>query len=142
MPTYLSDEWLRDAAAAVDADPGLQAQRVDPPLVVQQVVTGHHPAIAGAEVSGSPRGATVTWHVVFGPDGVTWSSGSAADPDVVLTCDADTAWDVQRGALSAQGAFMHGRLRLGGDTRALLAHQPLLTALDDVLAPLRARTTR
>lgn len=142
MPTYLSDEWLREAAAAIDADPGLQTHRTDPPLVLQQVVTGHRLGDATGRPDGDARSATVTWHVVFGPDGVAWLPGPAADPDVVLTCDADTAWDVQRGVLSAQGAFMHGRLRLGGDTRALLAHQPLLTALDDVLAELRARTTR
>lgn len=129
MPTYLSAEWLQAAAAAVGADERLQATRAEVPFVLEQVVTG----VAGPD--GGP--ADVAWHVAFGPTGVAWRAGRATQPDVTFTCDAETARAVHRGDLSAQGAFMAGRLRIGGDTRVLLANQALLSSLHDVLAELR-----
>lgn len=129
MPAYLSPEWLEAARAVVAGDEVLQAQRPEEPFVLQQSVTG----IEGA---GGPA-HVVTWHVAFGPDGVRLETGPAERPDVTFTCDAETAAAVQAGRLSAQGAFMAGRLRLGGDSRVLLANQPLLASLHDALAPLR-----
>jgi hypothetical protein len=132
MPTYLSAEWLEAAAAAVAESRPLRDAAVTPALVVQQTV----------HADGSDRADDVTWHVVFGPDGIRWTSGAHPSPDVTFTCDVDTAWAVQSGAESAQAAFMAGRLRVGGDAGALIAHQGALADLDDALAELRASTTR
>ena len=129
MPTYLSAEWLDAAAAAVAGNDALQDVAIDPALVIQQTVVRD-----GAD--------PVTWHVVLGPEGVQWVTGRHPSPAVTFTCDADTAWAVQVGTESAQAAFMAGRLRLGGDAGALIAHQRTVADLDDALAELRARTTR
>jgi len=129
MPTYLSAEWLDAAATAVAGSAALQDLAVTPALVIQQSVHGNGPD-------------AVTWHVVLGPDGVRWTAGAHPAPDVTFSCDADTAWAVQSGVESAQAAFMAGRLRVGGDASALIAHQRTLSDLDDALAELRARTTR
>ena len=129
MPTYLSDEWLEAAAAAVARSRPLQDVALTPALVLQQTVR-----VADTDA--------VTWHVVLGPDGTRWAAGGHPSPDVTFTCDADTAWAVQTGAESAQRAFMAGRLRIGGDTTALIAHQGTLADLDDALAKLRSSTSR
>ncbi|MCD9625561.1 SCP2 sterol-binding domain-containing protein [Rhabdothermincola salaria] len=129
MPTYLSAEWLEAASSAVAGSRALQDVAVAPAVVIQQIVHTD-----GAD--------DVTWHVELGPEGIRWTVGPHPSPDVTFSCDVDTAWAVQSGAESAQAAFMAGRLRVGGDTGALIAHQSALGDLDDALAELRARTTR
>lgn len=135
MPRYLSSEWLAAAAAAVAENPQLRGLTVRDEVVLQQVVTA-------AEGDDAGPGEPVAWHVVLGPDGLRWIVGHHPAPDVSFTCDPATAWAVQAGLESAQAAFMDGRLRVGGDTRVLIAHRHVLDGLDDALAPLRAETTR
>ncbi|MCU0311077.1 MAG: SCP2 sterol-binding domain-containing protein [Acidimicrobiales bacterium] len=118
---YLSPEWLEAAAGAIADDEALQRLAPDTPFVLQHQVTGEEP---------------VTWHVVFG-DGVTLRTGAADRPDVTFRCDPTTARRIHDGEESAQQAFMEGRLTLGGDPDALLAHHDLLSSLTDTLAPLR-----
>ena len=54
-----------------------------------------------------------------------------------VSTDYATASSVAAGDLSAQLAFMEGRVRLGGDVAALLAASGALSRVDDVLAPIR-----
>jgi predicted lipid carrier protein YhbT len=123
---YLSEEWF-DEATRLLAEPGGPDHPADQ-LVVQQVVE--------QEAITEP----VTWHVVVGDGVARLARGRHPNPDVTLTCDLTTAWEVHQGRLSAQAAFMAGRLRLGGDASALLAGRDALAAVDDRLAPLRAAT--
>ena len=64
--------------------------------------------------------------------------GRVADPDLTFTQDRATAEAIHRGELSAQAAFMQGRLRLGGDLRAVIDRAGELGAIDDVLGSVRA----
>ena len=64
--------------------------------------------------------------------------GRVADPDLTFTQDRATAEAIHRGELSAQAAFMQGRLRLGGDLRRVIDRAAELTAIDDVFASTRA----
>ena len=57
-----------------------------------------------------------------------------------FTQDRATAVAIAQGSLSAQVAFMDGRLRLGGDLRSVLARAGDLAALDDAFAATRAST--
>jgi hypothetical protein len=132
---YLSDEWFAEAAEHLTAASSLRANP-GRSFVLQQVVT---PPGAGTAADVE---AAVTWHVEVSSGGTTLRKGRHPSPDVTFTCDLDTAWAVQRGELSAQGAFMAGRMRLGGDSAVLLANQELLAGVADVLAPLREVTTR
>ena len=54
---------------------------------------------------------------------------------MTFTQDVETAAAVNRGELSAQAAFMTGRLRVGGDVQVLLDRQPALAEVDDIFAP-------
>ena len=51
---------------------------------------------------------------------------------------AATAEAIHRGELSAQTAFIEGRLRLGGDLRAVIERASALAAIDDVFGAARA----
>ena len=125
MPDYLSPAWMEAADRALAADPALAEATRDVHLVLQQTVD---------EADGAPP---TSWHVRLEGGAARLVPGTAADATVTFTCDRQTATEIHAGGSSAQAAFMAGRLRVGGDVGALLAHQQLLAGLDDVLASLR-----
>ena len=121
MATFLSDDWL-DELAAVARDAALP---VMPRLALQQVVPD------------GPAGE-VAYALVVDSGRVEVHRGRVAKPDLVITQDRATAEAIHRGELSAQAAFMQGRLRLGGDLRAVIDRAADLASLDDVFARVRA----
>jgi hypothetical protein len=127
---YLSTEWRDAVRRALTADTALKAATADVSLTIEHVVTG------------GPDG-DVTWHVRL--DGgtaelVDGPVGGVGGPDVRFTTTYETAAAVASGRLAAQRAFAEGRLRVGGDLRALTRWQRTFAALDDVLAGVRADT--
>ncbi len=135
---YLSPEWLAAAATLVAADPLLAAAATAHELVVEYLVEqprehgpGEHGP--GAVAPGDP----VAYHLRLSGGAVALVPGTAPDADVRFRCDHATALAVARGELGAQRAFMEGRLRIGGDVRAIVAAQEVLAAVGDVLAPIR-----
>ncbi|MDQ6696650.1 MAG: SCP2 sterol-binding domain-containing protein [Actinomycetota bacterium] len=129
MATYLSTEWLAEADDAMSRSDSLRDATSGVALVIQQVVTG------------GPDGADARYHVVVDHGAVSVVPGPAAQPDVTFTVDHATAAAIGRGDLSAQTAFMVGKLRVGGDLERLLTHQDAFSGIDDVFDELRAATT-
>jgi len=115
------------AGAALAGDERLTEALRGVRLTVEQVVE-------------DPAGA-VRWHVVVDDGRAHLVPGPAADPDVRFTTDRATAAGIASGRLSAQRAFVEGRLRVGGDLTKLMAHQRAVAAVDDALAEVRAATT-
>lgn len=120
MAGFLTDEWFAELEQAARA----ATVPVDLSLVVQQVVTDGD--------------REVTYSLELAQGSLTVRRGRAPEPDVTFTQDLATAVAVHEGALSAQTAFLDGRLRLSGDVGALLTAAPALAALDDVFARCRA----
>ena len=127
MARYLSDEWLREVGEAAAASDTLRAATAALELTVQHQVTE------------GPEGDR-TFHVVLDHGEARVAAGPASAPDVVFTHDYETAAAIADGTLSAQAAFMIGKLRVGGNLTALIEHQRALNGLDDVLEEVRART--
>jgi hypothetical protein len=125
---YLSDEWLAELDRAAAADDGLR-----------RATAGHH-LVVQHDVTLGPDG-DVTFHVDIDDGTVSFRPGAAASPTVTFTQDHETASAVGKGELSAQGAFMTGRLRVAGDLPALVDHHDALVGVDDVFAEVRSRTT-
>lgn len=124
MAPFLSDTWFDEMAAA--------AARARPPagvrIAVQQVVT-------------DPDDETERAYVVRVEDGrVELVRGRVPDVDVTFTQDRETAAAVARGELSAQAAFLAGRLRIGGELHRFAEAAVALAELDDVFGPVRAAT--
>jgi predicted lipid carrier protein YhbT len=119
---YLSDEWFHQLGARV----GGPAAPAD--LVLQHLVT------AGPE-------GDVDYHVRVASGAVTIWRGPASDPDVTFAEDYDTAAAIASGRLSAPAALLAGRIRVGGDMAALIAHQDHLAVNDPIPAAVRASTT-
>jgi putative sterol carrier protein len=118
----LTSAWVSALAAAAQgatAPAGIE-------LVVQQIVVD---AAGGEELAYAVR---------IGGGTVAVTEGRADDADVTFTQDRDTAVAIAAGELSAQAAFLAGRLRVGGDLRAALDNARELAALGDVFASARA----
>ena len=128
MARFLSPEWFDDVNAAAASDDVSAAVTPGLRLVVQQIVTD------------GPDGE-VRYAVRIEDGKVAVVPGDAGDPDVTVTEDHATATSVARGDLAAPVAFMTGRIRVSGDTRALLTAQPALHRIDAMFASLRERTT-
>jgi putative sterol carrier protein len=128
MPRYLSREWLDAAQRAIDASASLRDAASGAEFVVQHVVTG-----------GSK--GDVLYHVRVGQDGVRVCNGEAPDPTVVFTEDYSTAAAIGRGEISAQAAFMAGRIRVRGDLPRLVEQSGAFSEIEDALAELRSETS-
>jgi hypothetical protein len=114
--------WLADldAAARTTTIPP------DVRLTIQQVIPD------------GPDGTELAYVVEAADGHLSVRPGRAAHPDITFTQDLATALAVQRGELSAQAAFIEGRLRLGGDLRAVLDGAGVLASIDDAFAAARA----
>ena len=123
MARFLSDAWL----AQLEAAARLARPPADLTLVVQEVVL-------------HDRGDETAYVIRIGSGKVEVERGRALDADVTFTQDRATAAAIASGELSAQSAFMAGRLRMGGDLRAVLDRAQDLAALDDVFASARSDT--
>src|SRR4051794_8288487 len=117
MPRYLSPAWFEAAERAINGSVSLPAQAAGIDIVVQHVVTG---ASDGA----------VTYHIRVGGDGVSIHRGETADPTVVFSEDYGTAAAISRGELSAQSAFMTGRIKVRGDLPRLVEQSSAFSDID------------
>jgi putative sterol carrier protein len=104
-----SDDWIAafaERAAAVAVDDGVR-------IVVQQEL-----ADTGA-----------SWHVVVADGRAAVERGRHPSPDVTITEDRATAAAIGAGQLSAQQAFIDGRLRVRGSLDRLARASAALAAL-------------
>lgn len=118
MARFLTDQWV-DALDAAAAPLTVSGQLE---LCVEHVVD------------------SFIYHVSYRDGRVRYRTGAAADPNVRLVADRDTATAIARGELSAQRAFMNGRLAIEGDTLALAHAQPALRGISDAFAEVRSST--
>ena len=129
MPVFLSDEWIAALDEAASADAKLRAATVGVSLVLQQTVTD------------SPNG-DVTWHVKVDDGTIRIVPGTSAQPaDVTFSQSFETAKAVATAQLSAQSAFMLGKLRIGGTVAMLIEQRAAFDGLDDLFIEVRSRTT-
>ncbi len=123
MPRHLSDQWIDALNAAAGANENLRDRTLGVHLVIEQVVT---------DLTGSVEEAR--WHVTIADGEVGFHSGPAGTPDIRFTTDAATARSIAAGTTTAQSAFTHGQLQVGGNTEVLLDHHDLMGGLGDVFS--------
>lgn len=127
MVQYLSDEWMTEAGTALAASDSLKSATADADLMIQY------------EVAGAP-GGKATYGVRFDHSAVALEPGPHPDAQVKFELDYSSAAAIASGELSAQAAFMQGKLKLGGDVAVLIRQHALLDGLGDALGELRERT--
>jgi putative sterol carrier protein len=121
---FLSDAWvteLADRAESVEGPPDVR-------LTIQQVVL---------EADGTEQ----AYAVLLDGGKVRVRPGRLPTPDVTFTQDRETAAAIAGGELSAQAAFLAGRLRIGGDVHLLAEQAAHLATVADLFAQVRTTTT-
>lgn len=113
MPEFLSDQWFTDLAARAEA----ATAPADLDLTIDQVIDD-----------------TTSWRTTIAGGAVTIDRTPRGEPDVHIVTDRAAAVAIRAGSLSAQRAFLDGRLRIGGDIAALMAHREALAELGVGLA--------
>lgn len=126
MVAYLSDEWMERAAAALATSSELAERTADLDLAVAY------------EVTGAPGGKVI--YTLRFDHGTTALESSVSDAPVSFVLDYDSAAAIARGDLSAQAAFMQGRLKLVGDVNVLIRDGAVLDGITDALGTLRSDT--
>src|SRR5690349_15897580 len=135
---HLSPEWIEALDHAVRGHEGLRRASADRRVVLSYTVSpepvrpgpaGAPPTAGAPTTTGGPGDVAYTLVLDHGDNRV--QAGAAEDADVTFRTDRATAAAIASHAESAQTAFMAGRLRLGGDVRALMANQDLLVEVDD-----------
>jgi len=119
---FLTDQWFDELDTAARGKHVADDLR----LVIQQVVPD------------GPDGVPIAYSVSVADGSITVRRGWADAPDVTFTQDRATAEAIHRGELSAQTAFIEGRLRLGGDLRAVIERAGSIADIDDVFEAVRA----
>jgi putative sterol carrier protein len=130
VAVFLSPAWIGELDLAARRNDALRALGSD-----------DEPFVLGQEVIAADHDAAVGWTLVVDGDGARVEPQLRPDPQVVLRTDADTLAGIAQGTLSAQQAFVDGRIRLGGDVRVLIDRVAVLAGLGDVFAAVRADTT-
>lgn len=118
MPRIGSEEWVVELDAALRA----LVPSGDADFVVQQELSD----------TGS------AWHVVIAGGSARAAAGRHPAPDVTMTQDTATAAAINAGTLSAQTAFIDGRLRVRGAVDRLTEVSGVLGALSAVPATAEA----
>jgi hypothetical protein len=114
---YLSPEWLRaadDAVAEIVVDPMAS-------VVIEQRVVG------------GPDG-DVVYRLVARAGRCRLVAGDEPAADVSITTPWELANRIATGAASAQHAFLHGAIRIGGDPAVLVRHAELSVELSAALS--------
>lgn len=124
---YLSDEWMEAANDAVTKSAELA-----------RAAAGQDVTIA-YDVTGTPSGR-VRYGLSFKDGAASVTKGKHDDAKAAFSLDYDTATQIAKGELSAQAAFMQGRMKLDGDVTVLIGQYRLIDETEDALADLRANT--
>jgi hypothetical protein len=122
---YLSDEWIDALDRSVQASSS--EVRPDPPVVIQQTVTG----VASGDVA---------YRIVLGPDGCRVLAGPGSAPTLSLVTDAECAARTARGEVAALQFVLDGRIRIEGDIARLAEITEALAQLEGALSAVRSRT--
>lgn len=130
MSKFLSTEWLEEMRVAArnwnDSDNAGLISGVR--LCVQEVVKGED-------------GSEVRYYLAIEDGALDCEPGDAPTPDVTITQDYETAVALHRGEVSAQQAFIDGRLKVSGNVALVAQHAGTFATFSNAFAEMRSRTT-
>ncbi|MGH9118717.1 MAG: SCP2 sterol-binding domain-containing protein [Acidimicrobiales bacterium] len=119
MPRFLSSEWIEALDASLASSVFASGVR----LVIQHLVDDD-----------------IAYYVAVDDERARVRAGRAEDPTVTFTQDDTTAAAIAQGRLSAQQAFMSGRLVVRGDLPALNGARDVMDELDRAFRSVRQQT--
>jgi len=113
LAKFLSDEYMQEATAALNEDPGFQTAMANVDLGLQFVVTG------------APEG-DIHYFLKVADGKATMARGELPDADASVTSDYDTSVALSKGELNVQMAFMTGKIKVGGNMAKIMMNQGLI----------------
>ncbi|MGD1011659.1 MAG: SCP2 sterol-binding domain-containing protein [Acidimicrobiales bacterium] len=133
MPEFLSEEWFAALASALErlgrADS--PAERPTVGLALGQVITG---VPEGSGAVSAPSGE-IRYTILLREDGSAALSRSSTEPaDVTLIEDFATGEALMSGRSQVTSLLAAGRIKMRGDSRALLAAEALLRRAAPLIA--------
>lgn len=120
---FLSDEWLSEVEAHLNADEAFQNAAKGQAAKLQQVI------------SDAPGGETKYGFVLEGGK-VQMIAGEIEGAEATITQDYATAAGLSKGDLTGQAAFMQGKLKITGNMMKMMTLQGVFTAMPTALAGL------
>lgn len=125
MAMYLSDDWGREMAEAVNKDPEFQQATSGLALVIQHVVNN------------VPDQGTVEYWLDFEDGKITYYPGKAErKPDGTVTQSYETSAALNRGEVNSQVAISQGKVKITGNLGKILQAAPALDSMVPVLQAL------
>jgi putative sterol carrier protein len=115
VASFLSPEWLADLTTTLNAHAGFKAAIANVDLTLQFVV------------SDAPVDKESRYYFDIADGSVLAAPGDAAEPDVTITNNYETAIALSKGETNTQMAFMTGKIKVTGNMAKLMMNQAMLT---------------
>ncbi len=115
MAKFLSTDWLADLTTALNAHSGFKGAIANVDLTLQFAITD------------APEGTESHYYMDVADGSVVAAAGDAAEPDVTITNNYETAVAVSKGETNTQMAFMTGKIKVTGNMAKLMMNQAMLT---------------
>jgi putative sterol carrier protein len=123
LSQFLSEAFMAEATAALNADPEFTGAIGNVDLAIQFTITD---APAGEAVYG----------LSIADGTAEMALGELAGADLEVTNDYETAVGISTGELNTQMAFMTGKLKVTGDMAKLMLNQHVINAFAPALSGL------
>ena len=120
MATFLSEEFMTEATAALNDHAGFANAITNVDLDVQFITTE------------APEGE-VQWHLDIADGAASMARGTIDDADVTLTWSYETAVQISKGELNTQMAFMTGKVKVAGNMAKLMMNQAVFSQFTAVM---------
>lgn len=120
---FLSDEWLKEVEACLNAHDGVQAAAKGQQGKLQNVVTG------------APDGEARYFFLLDGGQ-ISIGRGDTEGPDATLTNDYETAVAMSKQEITGQAAFMQGKMKIAGNLMKVMQLQGVFNVMPAALAGL------
>ncbi len=114
MAKFLTSEWLADLTTAINAHSGFKSAIANVDLTLQFVVPD------------APEGTESHYYMAVADGTAMAAPGDAAEPDVTITNNYETATAVSKGETNTQMAFMTGKIKVSGNMAKLMMNQTML----------------
>ena len=121
MSQFLSEAFMTEATAALNADPAFIGAIGNVDLSIQFTITD------------TPEGEVV-YGLSIADGAAEMARGELAGADLEVTNDYETAVGISTGELNTQMAFMTGKLKVTGDMAKLMLNQHVINAFAPALS--------
>ena len=124
MATFLSEDYMAEATAALNASTDFGNAMAGVELGLQFVVSDH------------PTDGELPYYLDINEGTAAMGRGELENADVTVTNTYETAVGISKGELNTQMAFMTGKLKVAGNMAKLMMNQAVINEFAHALSDL------